>query len=253
MSISRLTRRVEKDLSRLHQKKYRTREGLFLAEGTKIVLEAAAAQWPVAYWVATADWWHRYHDQLGPVPGERLEASAEQMQRLSSLSTAPGAMAVAQMPAPSQQSLHAHPWGLALDGWRDPGNLGTLLRLADWFAVPLVLCSPDTVDAYNPKAVQAAMGSLLRVEVRYLAWWEVEARPGPLVAADASGTSLESFRFPAGGWLAIGSESHGLRPEALQRAQQTVAIPRYGGAESLNAATAAGILLQQWRLQAPLK
>ncbi len=139
-------------------------------------------------------------------------------------------------------------WSLALDGVRDPGNLGTLIRLCDWFGIPQLLCSQDTVEAYNPKVVQAAMGSLARVRVHYVDLPEfIKTSSLPAYGASMEGEVAPDLTFGKEGIMVMGSESHGLSSSVRELLSATVAIPSHGKAESLNVAMAAGILLYELR------
>lgn len=134
-------------------------------------------------------------------------------------------------------------WTLVLDGIRDPGNLGAIIRIADWFGFTQLVVSTDTVDLYNPKVIQATMGSFLRVSVVYqeLSTFLAESSV-PIYGAILGGQQLHEVTPGKQGILVIGSESHGIRQEVLQLVSHPVMIPRYGGAESLNASVATGIL-----------
>ncbi|RYY86071.1 MAG: RNA methyltransferase, partial [Chitinophagaceae bacterium] len=148
---------------------------------------------------------------------------------------------------------HGHPsaalratggWTLYLDTIQDPGNLGTIIRIADWFGIPDVVCSTGCAELFNPKVVQSTMASLARVNVWYdgAGDW-LPAQQVPVLAAALDGVSLYEYQNNAGGILLIGNESKGLRPELLERATEKITIPRLGGAESLNAAVATGIIV----------
>ena len=138
---------------------------------------------------------------------------------------------------------------LMLDGIRDPGNMGTIIRIADWFAVDNIICSIDSVDCYNPRVVQATMGSLARVNIVYLDLYEyIVSRPLISVyAATLSGKNIHSFGKVSEGMLVIGNESTGIHEKILQLPINEISIPRLGHAESLNAAVACGILLSAFR------
>ena len=133
---------------------------------------------------------------------------------------------------------------LFLDNLRDPGNLGTIVRLVDWYGIRHVVCSPETVEFYNPKVISATMGSFTRVHVAYTDLPAFLKRfPYPVYGADLDGTNVHKHRFEPKTGLVIGSESHGISPEVQACLTARLTIPRLGGAESLNAAMAAGIIL----------
>ncbi len=249
----RLSREKQKYIRSLHQKKYRQKYNKFLAEGDKIVEELLdQSRFRPELLVALPDW---ADPQLlaGRVDPHRLYLVDEPMlQQLSCLVSPNRVLAVVEAPVMDP------PWGalqedllLYLDGIRDPGNLGTMLRIADWFGLPWVFCSPDSVEVYNPKVVQASMGAFLRVGVSAMPIREVvDHLPAmPVLGASTDGVDLYAADLPSSAILVVGNESRGLRAEALAALTGKVAIPRHrkGGAESLNAAVATGILCAQLR------
>lgn len=220
----------------LHQKKYRIREGLFLAEGIKLVGELLQSG---------AEPYRLYSTDPGLVEGATLISEAD-LRKASALVQPNRVLGVFRIPDPGP--LLYDDWTLVLDGVRDPGNLGTIIRLCDWFGIPELLCSPDTVDCYNPKALQATMGSIARVRIFYAPLEEaLDACPLPLYGASMEGKSTAGNLPEGPGVLVMGSESHGLSEPVRQRLSETWAIPAYGGAESLNVAMASAILLYEIR------
>jgi TrmH family RNA methyltransferase len=169
------------------------------------------------------------------------------LERISFLSTPNTVLAVLRKPSmPAAPDLSAT-CTLMLDDIQDPGNLGTIIRTADWFGVRTLICSTSTADAWNPKVVQGTMGSLMRVHVWYTDLVEfIAAHPEvPVWAAALEGTDLSVLTTVPQVMLLIGNESKGIRPSLLDQAQRRITIPRVGGAESLNAAVATGILLSR--------
>lgn len=225
-----------KFIKRLHQKKYRNQEGLFLAEGPKVVGEFLEAGWRP-----------RMLYSLNPENYSNAQAITQaELGKISTLVQPNEVLGV--FPVPDIGSPVREGWSLALDGVRDPGNLGTLIRLCDWFGIPQLLCSQDTVEAYNPKVVQAAMGSLARVRVHYVDLPEFLQTSGlPVFGASMEGEAAVDLAFGKEGILVMGSESHGLSSAVRELLSETVAIPSHGRAESLNVAMAAGILLYELR------
>lgn len=227
-----------KRLRRLHQKKYRDDERLFLAEGTKLMEEMArAGVEPAGVWATQS--------LEGSLPFEIERISEEQMRKISTLSTPPGVLAVVPY-ADKQLGTPWQDWALYLSGVSDPGNMGTLLRIADWFGLGAVFCSPACVDVYNPKVVQASMGAVFRVPFQQKCdsgWLKNIADKGiPVVSAEMQGTPIQDFQWPKSGLLVMGSESHGVEDEIAALVNERVTIPRVGEAESLNVAVAAGII-----------
>ena len=237
-----LSKNQAKIVKSLRQKKFRLEYGLFIAEGDKVVDELLTSNWPLKMLFTT-----RSEDALR-LPMAQL-ISERDMEQISSMSTAPGLLAVAELPQwyihPEKHLPTEAKWVIALDGIRDPGNLGTLLRTAAWFGVPAVVASPDTADCFNPKVIQAAMGSLFRLPVHYVEL-DVFARQSklPVFGLDLAGDNLYNGSFGNGIYI-VGNESHGLRQEARNLCQSYVNIPGERGAESLNAAVSASILMAE--------
>lgn len=177
-------------------------------------------------------------------------AAPHHLDRMGTLENGNELLAIVRMPADTALALPGPgAFVLALDGVADPGNLGTLLRIADWFGAAQVWCTEDCVDVWNPKCVQATMGSFLRVPVWYgdLAGALERAHAGgvQVLKAEAGGTDVFALGFQRPLVLVLGSESHGLRAAVRQVAGPSVAIPRYGGAESLNVSAAAAALCME--------
>lgn len=235
----------------LHQKKFRESEGLFLVQGRKPVRELLASGWRVDTIYATSG----AARDMG-LAGAHVLAEHD-LARMGTFEQGNELIAVAHIPA--QAPMQAPAPGelvLAFDGISDPGNLGTLLRIADWFGVRRVWCSADCVEAFNPKCVQASMGSLFRVGVSY-----GELREGMLLAvggeaavykAEASGQDVFRTSLQRPAVLVLGSESHGLSDAVRNGPGTSIAVPRYGAAESLNVAAAAAALCMEFaRRDAP--
>lgn len=247
-----LSKRLAKDLRALHAKKGRQSAGQFLVETPKAVQSFLESGWEPVVVVGTPDWWATVPAQ--PAWGPHVAAfvaTLSGMGEASSLETPSSVLAVfalPQEPEPSGEPLRGiH---LVLDGVRDPGNLGTIVRLADWFGAAGVWISEDSADAFQPKVVQASMGSLARVPVRRLslepllsAWRSAGV---PLWATDSEGTPLAQTRAPETVAVVLGNEGHGISREIRALCTEVVTIPRVApGAESLNVANAAGITLYE--------
>lgn len=185
--------------------------------------------------------------------GDRLpplcKAPADLLSGVSALQRNDTALAVVHIPAPPTLRLLPGKRFLVLCDVRDPGNLGTMIRIADWYALDGIICSPRTVDMYNEKVIQASMGSFLHVPVHYMPLLPLLQEASlPILAASLSGTEwLGEHSLPAEGLLLIGNESHGLPEPLLTLATRQVRIRRYGQADSLNAAIAAALFCEAWR------
>lgn len=236
-----LSKKVVKDIQSLTQKKQREETGLFIAEGPKIVAELLTLipqQFQNIY--ATAEWQTANGAWL-PIPVEIV--TAEELQKLSQLQTANKVLAVLKQ-TETQIPVLENEWALYLDTIQDPGNFGTILRIADWFGIRQIVCSKGCADLYNSKVVQSTMASIARVKVWYdeeETWLKQQSLP--ILAATLNGVSIHKHPKARAGILLIGNESKGVRPEYIQLATHQLTIPRIGEAESLNAAVATGIIL----------
>ncbi|MDX2284915.1 MAG: RNA methyltransferase [Bacteroidia bacterium] len=240
----------------LTQKKYRRERGSFLVEGRKMVQEALQSGWPVEAVIVSPEAAGWITDSGG---AEVLQAAPEQWRHLTDQPHPEGIMAVLRLPAEhtaEPQALASLPPGpgLLLEAVQDPGNLGAMLRIADWFGLQEVICSPGCAEVFGARALRGSMGAVFRVRVRYAADWDalVPAHQDRIWAADLGGTTLEAVRWQPGDWLLIGNEARGLS-EALRALPglRRVTIPRLGRTESLNAAVAAGILVWEMRGRQP--
>lgn len=238
-----ISKAIIKDIQNLAQKDSRYAQGLFLAEGVKWAEELLRLSPQHIHCIyAKKSWLLENDDRLASIPVEEVDDVL--LGRLSQLKSPQEVLLVVKQfhrtLQPAGEGLH-----LVLSTIQDPGNLGTLIRTADWFGVKQIVCSLDCVDQYNPKVVQATMGSLIRIPVCYtkLTDW-VSAQEGvPKWAAVLSGKHYSSAT--GNGILMMGNESKGLSKELLDMATDPITIPRIGGAESLNVSIAAGILLAQ--------
>ncbi|SCB84539.1 RNA methyltransferase, TrmH family [Chitinophaga costaii] len=203
----------------------------------------AAAQ-PMEAVYATAPWMLQHRPLLDKV--HRLEVNVvteEELARISSLTTPNQALAVLPIPGHAEPAAFREGVALALEDIQDPGNMGTIIRIADWFGIAQIVCSPGCVDAYNPKTVQATMGSIARVKIVEAGLPEVLQHAGVAsYAATLHGKNIGDFEPITEGIIVIGNESRGLHPATMALCTERVTIPRLGFAESLNAAVATGII-----------
>lgn len=209
-------------------------------EGEKAVEELLQSNWQVRQIYANGEWIHT-HDKI-TVPVE--EAGEGQLQQMSGLQSARSVLALVEMPPPIEIPLNPTGFTLVLDTVQDPGNMGTLLRIADWFGVRQIIAGEHAADLYNPKVIQSSMGSFLRVQVSYtsLKNW-LEQYQSPVLGAVLDGSSVYEEASVEQAALIIGNEGHGIHSELLPFITRPISIPRLGKAESLNAAVATGILL----------
>ncbi|WP_298302035.1 RNA methyltransferase [Hydrotalea sp.] len=235
-----LSRNEVKYIQSLCHKKQRNEDGVFIAEGTKIAGEILASDYTIKKIYATESWLAQHSPTKAPV----ITVSKAELARIGQLQTSNEVLLLVQQPAEKPVSAHPKGWVLVLDGIQDPGNLGTMIRIADWFGISHIICSTDTVEWYNPKVIQSTMGSFLRVNHWYTAlpqWLQqVEV---PVTGAVLNGVAVQQMQKLKQAILIIGNEGNGIRPEVLTHITHPVTIPGKGRAESLNAAVAAGILL----------
>jgi len=231
-----------KFIKNLQQKKYRNLHSMFVVEGVKTVNELLLSDLEVQN-VYTID------KESIPFQSDYCEiVSASDLEKMSGLKTPNKVLGVFRMPAP--QPLDFKDWILVLDSVKDPGNLGTIIRLCDWFGIKHLACSTDTVDCYNPKVLQATMGSITRVNTLYTDIEElISTCKVPVLGAFMEGTAIYSEHWPASGILVMGNEAHGISKSIEQLVAKKIGIPQFGKSttESLNVATATAIFLNEIR------
>lgn len=223
----------------LRIKKFRQKYHEFIVEGDKSVQEVLHSDWDIK---------KLYHTTLFMPKGNFKESeliSASEMERLSQHKSPQNALAIVGTPNHKLDTKQLKgKITLALDGIQDPGNLGTMVRLCDWYGIENLICSLETVDLYNHKTVAATMGSFLRVKVHYASLPEVITSSGiEAYAATMEGENVHQLKSPEEGILIIGSEGQGISDEIDELVKNKISIPRFGQAESLNAGIAAAILL----------
>jgi len=217
-------------------------------EGTKSVQELLESDFDVLWLAGTDRFLEQNQRSLQKLTMEIVSASEEELGAAGSFQTNDGALALARMKPNVAFSLTEAEYALVLDDIRDPGNLGTIIRTADWYGVEHIIASEQTADFYNPKVVSATMGSFCRVKIYYtdLEPYLVAARK-PIYGTFLDGTDIHHLKFNAGGMIVIGNEANGISPAIEKIVTQKITIPRYGKAESLNAAIATGIILNAVR------
>ena len=228
-----------KFVRQLAQKKQRDQHQLFVAEGHKVVQEFINENYQLNQLFTLDSSLFSSH--------KATVVSQSEMKTMSALKTPSDALAV--FVKPNEKSLSQSNLILALESIQDPGNLGTIIRLCDWFGIKDIVCSSDTVDCYNPKVIRSTVGSLTRVQVFYedLQVWLMGMQDCQILAASIDGQSIYEFAFDSPTVLVIGNEGRGLSKQLQELATGKITIPRYGGAESLNAAMATGIIVAEAR------
>ncbi len=232
-----------KYIQSLGQKKHRDEEDAFIAEGPKLVselLESKNAELDQLF--AAHEWLEKNEEFL--LKKNVIEIDERELERISLLKTPNQVLAVFKKFKTNPLSVKDKV-SLVLDGIQDPGNMGTIIRTADWFGISQIICSNDCADIYNPKVVQATMGSIARVSVIYtdLPEWLREQGTVRIYAATLLGKDVTKMNKIHEGLLIIGNESKGIHEDVLRFANEKITIPKKGNADSLNAAMATGIIL----------
>lgn len=246
-----LSKTHTKYIQSLLHKKFRDESGLFIAEGPKVVMDLIQGRnFVCKELLALGNWIQEHEKSLSRLPGTVItEVQDFELKKISALSTAHQVAAVFEKRKPDLHIQTTSKITLALDTIQDPGNLGTIIRIADWFGITDIVCSPGCADMYNPKVVQSTMGSLGRVNVIYtgLVDWLKENRQVNIYSASLEGTAVQAVGRLNEGILVIGNEANGVSAAVMEFVTEKITIPRTGEAESLNAAVATGIILSHVR------
>ena len=216
---------------------------LFLVEGLKSVLEFLNSEMKVHEVFGTELFWQQHKLEIEHSGAHFEIADDAALKQAGTLSSNNAALALVHIPEVELDGLPTNKWTIALDGINDPGNLGAIIRIADWYGIDRIVASENSVDAYNPKTVSASKGSLTRVRVSYADLGEMlKGFSGTILGADMEGTDVHTISPSKGGVLLMGSESHGISKELSNLLTQRITIPRHGGAESLNVAVATAVI-----------
>jgi RNA methyltransferase, TrmH family len=241
-----LSKTHAKYIQSLHHKKFRDEEGVFIAEGGKVVMELLqSGRFACKELLALPDWLQNHEITIRKYYSGAFEVITDiELEKISALNTPNQVLAVFYKAIKPPIDIKGK-ISLLLDMLQDPGNLGTIIRIADWFGVSTIICSEGTADIYNPKVVQSTMGSLGRVDIHYADLHELLQQHPTLkvYAAALDGKDISTIKGIKEGIIIIGNESKGISPSLIELATEKITIPKKGNAESLNAAVAAGIIL----------
>jgi TrmH family RNA methyltransferase len=230
-------------ITSLQLKKYRTEHQLFIAEGVKVIQELLESNFVLEQLFVT----ETLFDQVG-ISQKTLIAESD-MKRISALSSPSSCLAIFKIPVAAK--IETKGLIVALDDIRDPGNLGTIIRLCDWFGVTQLVCSTETVDVYNPKVIQATMGSIKRVNVNYVDLNAfISESTQAVFGTFMDGKNVYNEKLPKEAVLVFGNEANGISSALEKSIKNRIAIPRFGEiqqTESLNVATATAIFLSEFR------
>ncbi|WP_242928111.1 TrmH family RNA methyltransferase [Pontibacter vulgaris] len=245
-----LSKAVIKYINSLQVKKYRNQHQAFVVEGAKSVLELLLSpNFELQHLFVTETFYKEHTAVLDK--GFKYDIVTEQeLVKAGTFATNNAALAVAGMRNLPPLQVTPKDLVIALDDIRDPGNLGTILRIADWYGIDTVICSEACADFYNPKVISATMGSFTRVKTYYLnleAWLAEHADKYKVYGASLAGENLHNMKLKPEGIIVLGNEANGIRPEVATHINQLIKIPAFGKAESLNVATATAIIIDNFR------
>lgn len=250
-----LSKNKIKLIQSLNRKKDRDESGLFLVEGNKMVEEALRSEYQIETLVCTAQFADQ-HPEIRSKAKEIIEADKDSIQKASLLQNPQEALAIIMQPENKKPKLNLNEeLCLALDFIQDPGNLGTVLRIADWFGIDTVICSENTVDVYNPKVVQASMGAIFRIKTIYTNLESFLLKTAqdriPVYGTFMDGNNIYTEQLTKNGIIILGNEGNGISDQISKLVTHTIAIPTFSTnpnkAESLNVAIAASICCSEFR------
>ena len=249
-----LSKNSIKYINSLKTNKFRKKYGMFVAEGPKVIDELLGSGYEIENIYATVQWLDKNENIPGKI--ETTEVSEQELKKISSLKTPNQVLAVVKIPDVTIDTDELNnELVLILDDIQDPGNLGTIIRSADWFGVRYIICSNNTVDIYNPKVIQATMGSFIRVKIYYTDLTDFFAKSAgsvPVFGALLKGENIYKTALPSRGFILIGNESKGISGKLMRFITYPVTIPSFSNnrsAESLNASVAASVILAEFKRQ----
>ena len=233
-----------KHIKNLHRKKNRQNFNEFIVEGTITVLEFVLSDYKCKGIFALETWLEDNQEELNGMPC--FSILSKQLDQISTFQNPQPVLAVFEIPKSKKQ--FDDNFVLFLEDIRDPGNLGTIIRSAEWFGLNEIYCSETCADAYNTKVIQASMGSSSRIQVNYLSFEDLQKQKANFtpVLADMNGTALKDYKWKAKNILVIGNEANGVSNELRNKIENKITIPRHGKAESLNASISAAIILSHF-------
>jgi len=237
-----------KFIKSLQLRKNRQKDQSFLVEGSKSVIELLRSDFLVTYLLVSKLFYQTHFTLLEPYLSRIYMVKSDTLDKIGSFKTNNAAIAVAKITPNLPLKINKNEFSLALDGIKDPGNLGSMIRIADWYGISKVIVSKSTADIYNPKVIAATMGSFTRVKVFYtdLSAFIREVNV-EVFGAFLEGTNLHEVKFGNEGLIVIGNESTGISSEIEQHIQNKITVPGFGGAESLNAAMSTAVICDNLR------
>ncbi|MCH7409421.1 RNA methyltransferase [Belliella sp. DSM 111904] len=243
-----LSKNTLKFIKSLQQKKFRKQENAFFVEGTKNVVELLHADYKVTHVLYTEKFAQEYSKELERFEGNKYLVTSKALESAGTFQSNDGALAVAEIKPNSAPDLKKNKLILALDDVRDPGNMGTIIRIADWYGISEIVCSLESADCFNPKVINASMGSFTRVNIFYTDLPSyLQTVTSPIYGAFLGGDNIHNRKLVAEGVILMGNESNGISAEVGSFVTDRLTIPRFGNAESLNVAIATAIICDNFK------
>jgi TrmH family RNA methyltransferase len=241
------TKNQAKLIKSLQEKKNRVETGLFIVEGEKSVVEVLNSDFEIDSILTTTEFFDKYGEKIREKSNSYEIVSQFELEKVGTFATNDAALAVIKQKVNKPIEIK-NEIILALDEIRDPGNLGTIIRIADWYGIKKIVASKETVDFYNPKVITATKGSFTRVNVFYTDLkYFLSTQKVPILGAFLDGENIHETEFPKSGIIVMGNESNGVGKEIEKLITKKITIPAYGKAESLNVAIATAIILDNWK------
>ncbi|MEO9965021.1 MAG: RNA methyltransferase [Reichenbachiella sp.] len=240
-----ISNRDSKFIKSLQLKKFRQLENQFVVEGAKNVLELIQSELKIISLFATANFIEKHEIELANCQASVNEVKEAELKKVGSFVNNNAVLAVVEMP--TVQSLDASKSVLAFDRIKDPGNLGTVIRIADWYGFDQIVCSSESVDCFNPKVISATMGSFTRVKVHYASLSDILPKYNHTYGTTLQGDNIHEIHFEEPAIIVFGNESQGLDDALKPLIKQEVFIPGYGDAESLNVAISTAVFCDNFR------
>ena len=239
-----ITNALLKDIKSLQLKKNRQQQQCFFVEGAKSVIELIHSDYKIKHLLGTNEFINKYSLELGKVASEFNEITEKQLTSIGTFKSNDMALAVAEIkPNIDFTKNNVDQLILVLDDVRDPGNLGTIVRIADWYGINKIVASETTADFYNPKVISSTMGSFTRVKVYYTNLIDyLKDNTLPVYGAFMDGENVHNLKLARNGYLIMGNEANGISHELEKHITNKITIPKYGNAESLNVAIATAII-----------
>ena len=239
-----ITKNQIKYINSLQQKKFRVEHQSFVVEGAKSVLELLKANFEIELLFVTDDFFREHEAIFQTLSIQPEIVKSEELEKAGSFSSNNAALALVKTKENGELLVDEKEFALILDDIRDPGNLGTIIRVADWYGITKIICSPSTVDFYNPKVINATMGSFTRVSLYYVDLENfIKNQQVNIYGTLLDAENIHHTRFSDSGYIVIGNEANGISEKVTKLITHKITIPRFGGAESLNAGIATAVVL----------